>query len=390
MQASCRRCTLFVQQTHKAAVFDRIEAHPCLGREQPVPEGAGVHPSHIMANVGRAWICKRCFMHLWVSYEKIPPGVTQLCRPSRQEARAGGGQLAPFLPAEHRPSWLQMEQQPTTVPPRTKNRGRAKSGPPSSKEPPKMHTFFTTPPPPLPAATCPPQDLGSREVGSKQQHYQPQASQPHTQPETTSQGSRHGRELEVLQAGSSQSSALHSPPPRSLRVAARVVEGTRPPLPLPSFLHNGLGLGMGVVSPLPRMAMEMGLETRQPRMELQEHWDGTAAASQEEQGGQAVGSQGSASQDWRGKKQTKPSAIRQDRELEAAYQKVAAHRAQQRPDAPRLSRSSYMRNRSRPPKAVRQAKGGGKDSSSSRSSSSGSDSDPGQGLPPRWWHLTRT
>ena len=42
--ASCRRCTLFVQQVHKPTVFARIEAHPCLGREQAVPEGAGVHP----------------------------------------------------------------------------------------------------------------------------------------------------------------------------------------------------------------------------------------------------------------------------------------------------------------------------------------------------------
>ena len=98
LQASCRRCTLFVQQVHKPAVFDRIEAHPCLGREQPMPEGAGVHPSHNMANVGRAWICKRCFIHLWVSYEKIPQGVVKQCRPSRKEAREGGGQLAPFLP----------------------------------------------------------------------------------------------------------------------------------------------------------------------------------------------------------------------------------------------------------------------------------------------------
>ena len=97
---------------------------------------------------------------------------------------------------------------------------------------------------------------------------------------------------------------------------------------------------------------------RQDEPTLQEHWDGTAAPSQEEQGGQAVGSQGPASQDRRGKKQNKPSAIRQDRELEAAYQKVAAQRAQQRPDAPRLSRSSYMRNRSRPPKAVRLASKG--------------------------------
>ena len=165
---------------------------------------------------------------------------------------------------------------------------------------------------------------------------------------------------------------------------------------------------------------------RQDEPTLQEHWDGTAAPSQEEQGGQAVGSQGPASQDRRGKKQTKPSAIRQDRELEAAYQKVAAHRAQQRPDAPRLSRSSYMRNRSRPPKAVRQGKGGGKDRA--RREPASQDGAPpgvrppppkperseqpaaaqtspapaagaravtrtqtqGRGLPPLWWHLTRT
>ena len=185
MQASCRRCTLFVQQTHKQAVFDRIEAHPCLGREQPVPEGVGVHPSHHMANVGRAWICKRCFIHLWVSYEKIPPGVTTQCRPSRKEARAGGGQLAPFLPAEHRPSWLQSEQQPGKVPPRTKNSGRAKVEQ-TPNDPPKLHRFFAK--------------------------------------------------------------------------------------PQPGFLRHGLGLGMGVVSPLPRVALEVDLATRQPGMEeLERH-----------------------------------------------------------------------------------------------------------------------
>ena len=52
--------------------------------------------------------------------------------------------------------------------------------------------------------------------------------------------------------------------------------------------------------------------------------------------------------------------------MEAAYQKVAARRAQQRPDAPRLSRSSYVRNRSRPPKAVRQAQSGAGDRAQSQ------------------------
>ena len=144
-----------------------------------------------------------------------------------------------------------------------------------------------------------------------------------------------------------------------------MVEGTRPPLPLPSFLRNGLGLGMGVVSPLPRMAME----NRQPRMEElapgRTHPPRALGRHGSPVPGRARGPSrrlaGLCEPRLEGQKQTKPSAIRQDRELEAAYQKVAAHRAQQRPDAPRLSRSSYMRNRSRPPKAVRQAKGGGKD-----------------------------
>ena len=125
---------------------------------------------------------------------------------------------------------------------------------------------------------------------------------------------------------------------------------------------------MGVELPLPRMAVALGVAPRQQRVEelaagrtLQEHWDGTAGPSQEGQSSQAVGSQGSWSQDRRGRSKAKPSAIRQDKELEADYQRVAAKRAEQRPDAPRLSRSSYMRNRSRPPKAVRAAKGGGKD-----------------------------
>ena len=228
MQASCRRCTLFVQQTHKPAVFDRIEAHPCLGREQPVPEGAGVHPSHHMANVGRAWICKRCFIHLWVSYEKIPPGVTQQCRPSRKEARAGGGQLAPFLPIEHRPSWLQTEQQPATVPPRTKNSGRAKSGPLSSKEPPKLHKFFATPPPPLPAAVCPPQDLGSaannNTTSSKLASLTPSLTPPH-------KGVGLVESLRSCKQVVVRAPPFTTLPPRSLRVAARAVEGTRSPLP---------------------------------------------------------------------------------------------------------------------------------------------------------------
>ena len=231
LQASCRRCTLFVQQVHKPAVFDRIEAHPCLGREQPVPEGAGVHPSHNMANVGRAWICKRCFIHLWVSYEKILQGVVKQCRPSRKEAREGGGQLAPFLPVEHRPSSLQTEQQPATVPRRSKNRARVESGSPSCKEPPQLHSFFTTPPHPLPAAACPPQDLGSREVGSKQQHNQHPASQPRTQPDTLFPGSRPGQELEVLQAGSSLGPAPRCPPPslpKNSRQGSRRDEGTSP------------------------------------------------------------------------------------------------------------------------------------------------------------------
>ena len=367
--ASCRRCTLFVQQVHKPAVFDRIEAHPCLGREQPVPEGAGVHPSHNMVNVGRAWICKHCFIQLWVAYEKIPQGVAQQCRPSRKQARGGGGQLAPFLPIEHRPSWLQTEQQPATVPPRSKNRFRSKSVSPSRKEPPKLHSFFATPPLPLPAAACLPQDLGSREVGSKQQHNQQPASQPHTQPDTLLPGSSPGKELEVSQAGCSLDPALRSPPPSlptGSRKGSRRDEGTSP---IARFFAQWPGTGSGSGATTPKNGDGDGCgdpTTTNGGATLQEHWDGTAAPSQEEQGGGPRR---------RGKKQYKPSAIRQDRELEAAYQRVAAKRAEQRPDAPRLSRSSYMRNRSRPPKAVRAAKGGGKDHS-------GNQPAPQAGAPP--------
>ena len=174
------------------------------------------------------------------------------CRPSRKEAREGGGQLAPFLPTEHRPSWLQTEQQPATVPRRSKNRARAESGSPSCKEPPKLHSFFATPSHPLPAAACPPQDLGSREVGSKQQHNQHPASQPRTQPDTLFPGSRPGQELEVLQAGSSLGPAPRCPPPslpKGSRQGSRRDEGTSP---IAKFFAPwpGSGNGSGVTTPM--------------------------------------------------------------------------------------------------------------------------------------------
>ena len=348
--ASCRRCTLFVQQVHKPTVFARIEAHPCLGREQALPEGSGVHPSHSMANVGRAWICKHCFIQLWVAYEKIPQGVAQQCRPSRKQAR-GGGQLAPYLPREFRPSWLQTEQQPATVPPRAKNRFRSKSQSPSRKEPPKLHSFFATPSPPPPAASHVPQDLGSREVGSKQQHNQQPASQPQTQLDTLYPESSLGREQTSSQASLSQSPALLSPPPFHPTGSEREVEGTRAPLPLPSFFSNGLGVGVGVELPLPRMAVALGVAPRQQRVEelaagrthppraLGRHGRPVPGRAKRPSSRRARLLEPRPEGPFKG--QALP--IRQDRELEADYQRVAAKRAEQRPDAPRLSRSSYMR-----------------------------------------------
>ena len=249
--ASCRRCTLFVQQVHKPAVFDRIEAHPCLGREQAVPEGAGVHPSHNMANVGRAWICKHCFIQLWVAYEKIPQGVSQQCRPTRKQARGGGGQLAPFLPLEHRPSWLQTEQQPATVPPRAKNRFPSKSLSPSRKEPQKLHSFFATPSPSPARGAHVPQDLGSREVGSKQQHNQQPVSQPRTQPDTLNPGSSPGKVHTSSQTGLNQSPAPLGPPPThptGSRKGSRRDEGTSP---IARFFAQwpGNGSGSGATTP---------------------------------------------------------------------------------------------------------------------------------------------
>ena len=80
---------------------------------------------------------------------------------------------------------------------------------------------------------------------------------------------------------------------------------------------------MGVELPLPRMAVALGVAPRQQREDeptLQEHWDGTAGPSQEGQSSQAVGAQGSWSQDRKSRSKAKPSAIRQDKELEADYQ----------------------------------------------------------------------
>ena len=111
--------------------------------------------------------------------------------------------------------------------------------------------FFATPPLPLPAAACPPQDLGSREVGSKQQHNQQPASQPRTQPDTLFPGSRPGRELEVLQDGSSLSPAPRCPPPslhKGSRQGSRRDEGTSP---IAKFFAQwpGSGNGSGVTTP---------------------------------------------------------------------------------------------------------------------------------------------
>ena len=250
--ASCRRCTLFVQQVHKPAVFDRIEAHPCLGREQaPCLREQGFTPPIIwpmLAGLGSA------------STVSFSCGL--LTRRSRKEWRSSVGPRANRR-EEAADSWHRFCQSSTVpvgskrsssqprVPPRLKNRFRSKSGSPSRKEPPKLHSFFATPPLPLPAAACPPQDLGSREVGSKQQHNQQPASQPHTQPDTLLPGSSPGKELEVSQAGCSQSPALRSPPPSlptGSRKGSRRDEGTSP---IAKFFAQwpGIGNGSGVTTP---------------------------------------------------------------------------------------------------------------------------------------------
>ena len=54
------------------------------------------------------------------------------------------------------------------------------------------------------------------------------------------------------------------------------------------------------------------------------------------------------------------SALRDNKELERDYRRHTAARHASDPQAKRVSRSSFARNRSRPPKAVREAKGRGK------------------------------
>ena len=55
-----------------------------------------------------------------------------------------------------------------------------------------------------------------------------------------------------------------------------------------------------------------------------------------------------------------PSVHRQDRSLEKAYRKNAEARAKRDPEAKRVSRSSFLRNRQRAPKSRRLGKGQGK------------------------------
>ena len=54
---------------------------------------------------------------------------------------------------------------------------------------------------------------------------------------------------------------------------------------------------------------------------------------------------------------SRPSALRKNKALEEEYQRVTANRAATKPDAKRLSRSSFLRNRSRPPSRYVRRKG---------------------------------
>ena len=175
----------------------------------------------------------------------------------------GGGQLAPYLPCEFRPSWLQTEQQPTTVPPRAKNRFRSKSQSPTRKEPPKLHNFFATPSPSPPAASHVPQDLGSREVGSAQQHNQQPYNQPQAQPNTLYPESSLGREQTSSQDGLRQSPALPSPPsshPTGSSKGSRRDEGTSP---IAKFFKQwpGSGSGSGITTPTNGSGAGCGAQT---------------------------------------------------------------------------------------------------------------------------------
>jgi len=114
---------------------------------------------------------------------------------------------------------------------------------------------------------------------------------------------------------------------------------------------------------------------------LEAYWTGGDTGSTghtEAQGQSSAKSEGSGAQEPQGSKQEPPlkpetggtspfdavgrgkstaSALRNDKALEAAYRRVRAARTALDPEAKRISRSSFARNRSRPPKSVREAKG---------------------------------
>ena len=72
-----------------------------------------------------------------------------------------------------------------------------------------------------------------------------------------------------------------------------------------------------------------------------------------------------------------PSALRQDRQLEQDYRRHMASRQASNPEAKRVSRRSFQRNRSRPPKSVRAAKGQGRPPDNAQKAAEGGDRPPG-------------
>ena len=95
--ATCQVCSLYIQQVMPLEHFGRIEQHLCAHLPCPVPPLFSVHRSHSLYNLGKLWICTKCFGILTPGAGKTAKVLLNPCEPNCPCKRPA---VADFLPRE--------------------------------------------------------------------------------------------------------------------------------------------------------------------------------------------------------------------------------------------------------------------------------------------------
>ena len=113
MAATCETCSLYIEQTHSLEKFARIEGHPCAHVHFPIPDTLGVRSSHSTYNLGKLWICTKCYAILTPGFSKLSLVLQNPCEPNRKKKPP---EVAKFLPRDSQgvPSVISFKKKPTT------------------------------------------------------------------------------------------------------------------------------------------------------------------------------------------------------------------------------------------------------------------------------------